>query len=514
MFLFTVMFFACCGMTALYDYHIFQLNSYKPEVEAAWLRRNFWGGYVLKHFLPLLILPAVAVGPRAALVCGIITFAVQGWLNRPRPAKKPLVHTPRVKRMLAAQALLLLLIVTLSHPLAVRGQAMVFLAAFLLGPFLMLLANFINRPIEKSINRWYINDAKRLLAENPRLTVIGVTGSYGKTSTKHFLQKILSAKYNVLMTPESYNTTLGVVRALRENLRPTHNVFICEMGAKGLGQIKEICDIVRPRHGLISSIGPQHLESFKTQENIVAAKFELAEALPGDGLAFLNYDNRFIRDYPLAGRKVTYGLDNEAADYRARDVKIFSRGSVFRATLADGVERVFETKLIGRHNVENIIGAVAVADRLGVPPEDIALAVRRLESVPHRLQLIRRGAVTIIDDAYNSNEQGANAALDTLAMFEGFKILATPGMVELGAAQDDCNFRFGARAAEVCDYVILAGERQTRSILAGLKSRNFPEDKIYTAENLAQLFGRVESLNSGGRPKVVLLENDLPDNYS
>lgn len=513
LFLLTTLFFFCCGLTALYDFHMFQLNSYKPEVELSWLRRHVFSGYAAKRLLPLLILPAILIGPGAALITAIVTFALQGFWNRPRAAKKPLVYTPRIKRMLATNAIVLLILVTLSHRFTGSGQVLAFLGLFWLGPFLMLLANLINQPLEKAINRRYINDAKRILAENPGLVVIGVTGSYGKTSTKHFLHKILSAKFNVLMTPESYNTTLGVVRSIRENLKPVHNVFICEMGAKGLGHIQEICDIVHPRHAVITSIGPQHLESFKSQENILRAKFELAEAIPADGLAFLNYDNYFIREYSLAKQKVSYGLDWDFLDYRAGDISISSRGSSFKSTLSDGVKRLFETKLIGRHNVENIMAAIAVADRLGVPPEEIALSVRRLESVPHRLQLIRRGAVTIIDDAYNANEQGAKAALEALAMFDAFKILATPGMVELGAAQYECNFRFGEAAAKVCDYVILAGEKQTRPILDGLKSQNFPEDKIFTAESLAQLFGRVESLDSGGRPKVLLLENDLPDNY-
>ncbi len=514
-FILATTFFFCCGLTALYDCHIFQLNSYKPDVQLAWLRRNFRGGVSFKRLIPLLILPALFIGPDFAVVVGAITFALQGFLNRPRPheAKKPLVHTPRVKRMLATLAIILLVIVTLAHNFSARGELFIFLCAFWLGPLLLLLANLINQPIEKAINNWYIRDAKRLLAENQKLIVIGVTGSYGKTSSKHFLQKILSAKYNVLMTPESYNTTLGVVRAIRENLKPTHDIFICEMGARGLGQIREICDIVRPRHGLLSSIGPQHLESFHSQENIIRAKFELIEALPEDGLAFLNYDNNFIRETPCPREKVTYGLESEAADYRALDVKTGKGGATFRARLSDGAERVFETRLIGRHNVLNLMGAIAAADRLGVPPEDMALAVRRLESVPHRLQLIQRGDLTIIDDAYNSNEAGALAALEALSLFEGCKILATPGMVELGALQDECNFRFGSAAAEVCDYVVLAGDKQTRAIRDGLKSKNFPEDKIFTAESVPEIFARVNSLEAGGRAKVLLLENDLPDNY-
>lgn len=508
-FLLTIFFFFCCGMTALYDFHCFQLNSYKMNLSLT--------GDIKKRILPILfILPVWLLEATTALpIAACAAFALQGWLNRPRPTKKPLIHTPRVRRMLFTQSLLMIFLVTASRGFnSVYANHILTLAIlFCLNPLWMYVANIINMPVERAINRWYINDAKRILAENPALMVIGITGSYGKTSAKHFLRKILSAKYNVLMTPENYNTTLGVVRSVRENLRPVHNVFICEMGARGVGQIKEICDIVHPRHGLITSIGPQHLEFFKTLDNIVKTKFELAESLPPGGLAFLNYDNSFIRDYPLAGPKVTYALDNGTADYQAGDIAVSLTGSSFRATLSDGVERLFETTLIGRHNVQNIIGAIAVADTLGVPPEDIALAVRRLESVPHRLQLLRRGGMTVIDDAYNSNAAGAKAALETLAMFDACKILATPGMIELGAVQDECNFQLGVQAAEICDYVILAGEQQTSSILKGLQSKNFPADKIFIAENLRELFAQAQSVESAGRPKVLLLENDLPDTY-
>ena len=130
-----------------------------------------------------------------------------------------------------------------------------------------------------------------MLQSCSNITVIGITGSYGKTSVKFYLNKLLSAKYNVLMTPESFNTPLGVVKTIRTSLKATHEIFICEMGAKNINDIKEICDIVHPKHGVITSIGPQHLESFKTVENVVKTKFELADAIDKNGMVFLNYEN-------------------------------------------------------------------------------------------------------------------------------------------------------------------------------------------------------------------------------
>ena len=145
------------------------------------------------------------------------------------------------------------------------------------SPFLVLAANFLNKPIEKAINRWFINDAKRILKSCPDLTVIGVTGSYGKTSVKFILKTLLEARFNVLATPESYNTPMGVVITVRNHLRATHEVFVCEMGARHVGDIKEICDIVHPNHGIITSVGPQHLETFFTLDNVKKTKFYVCE---------------------------------------------------------------------------------------------------------------------------------------------------------------------------------------------------------------------------------------------
>ena len=155
---------------------------------------------------------------------------------------------------------------------------------FIMMPFLVLLANLINRPVERAIDRYYINDAARILRQMPELKIIGVTGSYGKTSVKYFLSALLSVRYNVLYTPGNYNTTLGVVRTVREQMKPFHEIFVCEMGARETGDIKEICDLVHPEYGIITSIGPQHLQSFHTIDNIIATKFELADAVPPSGM--------------------------------------------------------------------------------------------------------------------------------------------------------------------------------------------------------------------------------------
>ena len=163
-----------------------------------------------------------------------------------------------------------------------------------LMPCLPVVCNFLNSPMEKAVNQHFVNDALSRLRQMPDMKIIGITGSYGKTSVKFYLKTLLEARYSVLMTPESFNTPMGVVRTIREHLRPDHEIFLCEMGARHVGDIKEICDMVHPDWGVITSIGPQHLETFFTMENIVHTKFELADALPDHGTLFLNGDCSYI----------------------------------------------------------------------------------------------------------------------------------------------------------------------------------------------------------------------------
>ena len=326
---------------------------------------------------------------------------------------------------------------------------------------------------------------------------------------KFFLTTILKEKYNVLMTPKNYNTPMGVTITVRGYLRGFHEIFVCEMGAKKKGEIKELCDIVHPHTGIVTSIGPQHLESFKSMENIISTKMALADNLNG-GKAFLNIDNEYIEKEKREGA-VTYGT-KDGADFKGSVISVSKNGTKFAVTYPDGNTYNFETRLLGEHNVVNLCGAVAMADSFGLTPEEIGNGIGKINSVPHRLELLDKGAYTVIDDAYNSNPAGAKAALDVLSKFEDFKILVTPGMVELGEKEEELNCEFGRQAADVCDFVILVGEKRAIPLKKGLLDKNYPEEKIYVAKDIGDAMNKVNSINAD-KKKIVLLENDLPDNY-
>lgn len=483
--------------------HNLQLNSYKNKTQWRRFRET-----PEKLFCLLPLVPALVFSFLPFLWAEIVTLVFLGLSClslKPKKAKKPLVFTTRVWRLLATGGVLMLLF-------GLAGYWLSFLpvAALLLSPVMVMLGNLFNAPWEKAVRNWYINDAKRILASCPDLNILGVTGSYGKTSVKSYLGTLLSTGFDTLITPESYNTPMGVVRTVREKLRATHEVFVCEMGARHVGDIKELCDLVYPKHGLITAVGNQHLETFRTPENIRKTKYELADALPEDGKLFVNWDCEAIRENPPAHPYITYGL-SEDCDYRATDISLSLSGTEFTFVTPDGESARMRMRLIGGHSVLNVAGALAVCHTFGISLSALALAVRKLAPVEHRMQLLP-GEITYIDDAYNSNPAGCKAALETLGRFDACRILVTPGMVELGDAMDYENELFGREAAKVCDLCVLVGIRQAEPIKRGLLAEGFPEERIAVVNTLQEGLARVRSFYSE-KKKVVLLENDLPDNY-
>lgn len=486
----------------LFYMHMFQLNSYFFKKYGNWMKVNIKKILLrsINIIIPTLIL---LFNNNIARIISIIILAISILANLPKSkAKTPLKFTNRVIRMFITQAILITIICIISNNYITFGV----LNIIAFG--LCIIANIINYPIEYGIRKHYINDAKKILKNMPNLIVIGVTGSYGKTSVKNFLVKTLSAKYEVLTTPKNYNTTMGVVKTIREELKPIHQIFVCEMGATKIGDIKEICDIVNPKFGVITSIGPQHLESFKTIENIIKTKFELYDSVnKNGGITFLNYDNEYLAKQNRSNT-LAYGINNEKLDYNAYNLKSSSQGLSFSINNVD-----FKTKLIGRHNIVNITGAIAVANYLEIPLDRLVPRVREFKSVEHRLQLISKGNLNIIDDAYNSNPVSSKSAIDTLSEFDGTKIIVTPGLIELGGDEEKYNFEFGEYMCDVCDYIFLVNSTISKYVLNGINSKKYNNDKIFMVNSPQEAVMQIT--NFGLNDKItVLLENDLPDNYN
>lgn len=503
-----------------YHMHMFQLNSYSIIEEKRFIKENIYPiiGRVLGTIISIFILVMgnFFLNIKVALVISIILniFEIMG--NFPsKNVKIPLRYTNRVIRMMVTSTIIYILIFTFSFLYLRTLFPIIIQILSILTPLIILFSNAINRPIENSINQGYIREATDKIATMTNLIVIGITGSYGKTTMKIILDKLLSEDYNTLKTPYNYNTTLGVVITIREYLSPLYNIFICEMGAKKLGEIEEICNIVHPRIAVLTSIGPMHLESFGSMENIEKTKFELIDSTSkSGGKAFLNYDDETIRNHKTPEMDIiSYGIENENADYRPFDIKTTSMGSTFKLKFpGDDEVYTLSTKLLGRHNVLNLAGGIAVAHNMGVDKATIIRRCKLISSPKHRLELKQTSFGLMIDDAYNSNPSGAKAALEVLNEFDMVKILVTPGMVELGEKEYQLNYEFGEQASKVCDKIILVGKGRTKPLQDAIKKSDFDMKNLIICDTVNQAIGIISNMKFD-KDKIVLFENDLPDNY-
>lgn len=448
----------------------------------------------------------------AALLCLSSTIILA--FNHYRHSIKPLVITARIVRSFLAAAIVLSAAVLCFYHFKgeVPGIFIIFISCF--SPLLAILANTLILPVQFMICKGYKKDAVKKLSDNPGLLVIGIAGSYGKTSVKQTLFELLSPHYNVVMTPGNYNTTMGVVRTIRELLTPATEIFICEMGAKRPGDIKEICDIVHPKLGIITSIGPQHLESFKTLNNIVKTKFELEDAVTAAGgrMYLAGYYDNIAKRFDAESTNCiikTHGSERHSVPFTTGK---FSRdGMEFSLELCHEVIEL-KTSLIGSYCAGNISLCAAAAFDLGVSSEDIRRTVLALKPAEHRLQLKTyiNGSL-LIDDAYNSNPEGADSALKAISSFAGMKkIIITCGMVELGSRQAQHNFDFGKKAAACCDILVVVGKTNRAEISYGAGKSEADCSVILTGSFAEALETVTPMLN---KDHVLLIENDLPDNY-
>jgi len=512
-----VLFLICMLRKTRKNLHMLQLNSYRNSRYLHWLKQSH-GRMSLEEYLiwvPV-ILALFDFYISLSVLAGFLLYLS---LTAGYEVKKPLVMTKRAKRLFLVSWIFIAIDTAIAVICFVFGvftpiPVILLIIGVQFSEYFILLANTVLRPIEKKINRGYYEDAQRMIQSMPELNIVAITGSYGKTSCKMILGAILSEEYMTLTTPQSYNTPMGITRVIREMLRPTHQMLVLEMGAKQKGDIEELCKLAAPKVGILTSIGEQHLETFGSLENIIATKFELIMALPSDGIAVLNMDDENIAANldKSPCRVVTYGF-NPGWDYYADHISYSVKGLAFTLHAPEGESIEFASMLLGRHNVSNILAAVAAAHSLGVPLLTAVRAVKTLPPVEHRLQILPNPAYTIIDDAFNSNPQGSQMALEVLQSFtSGKKIMITPGMVELGAREYELNKQFGKSCAQVCDFIILVGKKQTQPLQDGLKEAVYPVEKMYVAADLNDARTKLAEIVSAG--DVVLFENDLPDTYN
>ena len=434
--------------------------------------------------------------------------------------KKPLVITKRVKRLIVTISIIYLLPVIFFFINTENRNICLLILSILtsMNYLIIYLANVINYPVERLVYHHFEKLAKNKLKSMNNLKVIGITGSYGKTSSKNILNDILKIKFNCLATPKSINTFNGLMITINNKLSKLDDIFIAEMGAYVKGEINGLCKLVNPKYGIITSIGNAHLATFGSEQNIIDGKMELIEYLPSDGIGVLNKDDLKQKNYKIKNKNkckiIWIGIDNKDVDVKASNIKCNNKGTTFTVKFKD-IEKTydFETKLLGKHNVYNILASIALGYEFGISIKNLQQAVKKVKPVEHRLELKKLGDFYQIDDAYNSNPIGAKSALDVLNLMKGTKVVVTPGMVELGEKEEEYNREFGRQISEVADKVILIGEKRTKPIKQGLIDKKFDEDNIYVLNDVRDAYVLINKFKESD-DLYALFENDLPDTYT
>lgn len=444
--------------------HIFQLEEYKPLRFINWYRKNFF--------------------------------------KRKLRQKKTLVYTNKVKLILLSAFIwwvIISVILLFNSPitgiivgllLIIQPYLLFFLAIATLWPYEYLNKLRIKHETRKKINNM------------PNLKVIGISGSYAKTSVKEILFQILNSKYKTLRTPDSYNTWLGVAKVVDYELDHRHEVFICEMGAYKKGEIAEICDMVSPDYGILTGLTYQHLERFGSLKNIKSAKFELTEAVNNLNRIVFNLNNKNINDeikkrnYKVAKPKIK--LVSITLTKNGTNLKIVINKKTYSIT----------TNLFGEAQAQNIILSSEMALKLGMKPKEIVGAINSLKPFTNRSTVKRFGDTRIVDNTYSSNLESFKQTIKTAKSAYGKKVLITPGIVELGNKEIEIHKRLGETAKNTFDQIVLVGKsRRTKALkqTIGKKGIFIPDSKHDYQEIIQRYVDK--------KYDWIFLENDLTDNY-
>ena len=526
---------------SLHFLHIIQLEGYSSKKFSKWINENkrkiynsndiyFFIISLTLSFIFTLFIKTNNIDIIILFLIALLFFITNIKLALKKvSAKKPFVYTKRAKRLIAITftlinldflfTILLLQILTKNILFYFPLCTLVLSIIYILNIYYVSSANYLSVPIENKINMKYYNMAIKKIRSMDNILTVGITGSYGKTSTKYIASTILAEKFRVKITPESYNTPMGISKIINNELNDDYEVFIAELGATKTGDIEEIAKLTNPKIGILTSIGPCHLESFGSIENIMKTKYELIEFLPQDGIAIFNYDNNYVRE--LADKtkknKIIYAIDYldniDNIDVYAKDIHVNDKGSMFKLCIRNLGCIDCQTMLLGKHNILNILAGASVAKAIGMNLEEIKDGIAKIAPVEHRLKLLDpKTGILVIDDAFNSNPDGASAALDVLNEFENRrKIIITPGMVELGEIEKQENKKFGEKISKVCDIVILVGKLRTQPIYDGLIQSGFSISNIYVVNSTNESTELIKKITKNG--DIILYENDLPDTY-
>lgn len=373
----------------------------------------------------------------------------------------------------------------------------------LIQPFFVLARNNI------------LKKAKNKISQFKNLKVIGITGSYGKTTTKEFLTTILSEKYKVLSTKEHQNSEMGIAKCILENLNSEHEIFVVEMGSYKKGGIKLLCDIVKPEMGIVTGVNEQHLSLFGSLENLLSAEGggELAVALPKDGLLILNGDNKYCLNLykKFKGNKKTYSINRDKinSDIWAEDIDVEKDFVSFVAIDKNKELFHFKVDVLGKQNVQNLLAAILTAKEFGMDFAEISEACKNIKH--HQAGIILKNGthgINIIDSSYSSNPDGVIADIDHLNNFKNKKIIVMPCLIELGKKSAEIHEKIGQKIGKVCDMAIITTKDNFESIKKGAVYAGMPDKNIIFAEKPDDIYNIITLKCKKG--DTVLLEGRVP----
>lgn len=383
----------------------------------------------------------------------------------------------------------------------------IFLLLLIVRFFILTAVVITLQQLSRFIKNHYINLAGKKLSFYPNLIIIGVTGSYGKTSVKNFLTHILSGQYNVISTPKNTNTDIGVAEFILRTDFAKIDIFIVEMGAYKMGEIKKICDMVKPQIGILTAISEQHLSLFGDIKKTQQAKYELLLSLPPNGLAVVNADNVYCREYlhKIKATVVTFGIETEnQPTYLIEDIKSGLSGTTW-CRMFNSQETIVKSPLIGEYTVMNVAPCILVALHLGMAVEKIN---EQIKTLPPNIKLSESHGRTVIDDSYNSNPDGFRAALDILNKFPSDKkrIIITRGMLELGEKSEEIHKKIAEEIEFVADELVVITKDFVELLCSPLNEKY--RTNFVLRDNPTELLKYVKELR--GTNCVILLENRVP----
>lgn len=373
--------------------------------------------------------------------------------------KNKFIFTKRILRLFILNGVILLALLF--------AHKNIFISFSIFTPFVLILLDLID--IYKYVD--YAKHRKLAIAKlesNKDLITIGITGSNGKTSVKEILKKLLQTKFNVVVTAKNQNTPKGAIIAINKNLTDKTQVFICEMGARKKGDISQICNLVNPSKAIVTCVAPQHLETFKTQQNIYLTKKELPDHINNEYCVY-NLDNSYTKQMynEKIGAKSGVSLLSNSNLY-ASNIHISNYKTYFDINY-NGQTFPCHTKLLGEHNVTNILLALDMALHLGVNIHTAIQVIIDLNPTPHRLEYVK-SHIDIIDDSYNCSIHSARMAIKTLNCFDRTKVVCTPGIIEGGKHQFTLNQELSNLLNESADTIILVGKINRKALVSGLNN--------------------------------------------